>query len=347
MKIAFHSSYLGFRGTEVALMDYAWGNREILKNESFFLLPWREEAGRHPVLATMQAVAPVRLYRSPDEREAILRDEGADFFYCVKNGFNDGVFSRRVPTGIHAIFRESEFHGDVYAYISDWLSRVMAHGCAAVAPWMVRLAEEVGDLRTREGGPAGGRWVAGEGRRAEVGDPWKELAIPKEATVIGRHGGDDSFDIPWVQTAVIETARNRPNIWFLFLNTRPFEGAAGLPNIRFLPATADSVRKRRFLNTCDAMIHGRRRGETLGMACLEFASLGKPVLTFTGSPELAHLDILGSSALPYQNRAELNALLQSPDRWPDAGGWKSRFEDYQPETAMRRFQEVFLQKGDS
>jgi len=305
-------------------MDYAWGNREILKNESFFLLPWREEAGRHPVLATMQAVAPVRLYRSPDEREAILREEGADFFYCVKNGFNDGVFSRRVPTGIHAIFRESEFHGDVYAYISDWLSRVMAHGCAAVAPWMVRLADDSGDMRTE----AGGRWP--------------EVAIPKEATVFGRHGGDDSFDIPWVQKTVVETAKKNPDIWFLFLNTREFAGAASLPNIRFLPATADSVRKRRFLNTCDAMIHGRRRGETLGMACLEFASLGKPVLTFTGSPELAHLDILGSSALPYQNRAELNALLQSPDRWPDAGGWKSRFEDYQPETAMRRFQEVFL-----
>ena len=155
MRVAFHSSYLGYRGTEVALMDYAWGNREVLKNESLFLLPWREEASRHPVLAAMEAIAPVRLYRDPEEREAILREEGADFFYCVKNGFNDGVFSRRVPTGIHAIFRESEFHGDVYAYISDWLSRVMAYGHAAVAPWMVRLAEGIGDLRAEAGIPPG------------------------------------------------------------------------------------------------------------------------------------------------------------------------------------------------
>lgn len=42
MKIAFHSSYLGYRGTEVAMMDYARGNQELLGNQSFFLMPWRE-----------------------------------------------------------------------------------------------------------------------------------------------------------------------------------------------------------------------------------------------------------------------------------------------------------------
>lgn len=326
-------------------MDYAWGNRVILNNESFFLLPWREEAASHPVVAVMQGVAPVRFYRSPDEREGILREEKADFFYCVKNGFNDSVFSRRVPTGIHAIFRESEFHGDVYAYISGWLSQVMSYGQAAVVPWMVRLPEDNGDFRTspreltadtrRQGSEVGGP-------KSVSGDLWSELEIPKEATVYGRHGGDDSFDIPWVQAAVVAAARNNPNIWFLFLNTRPFEGAAGLPNIRFLPATADPVRKRRFLNTCDAMIHGRQRGETLGMACLEFASLGKPVLTFTGSPELAHLDILGPSAFPYENPEQLKILLRAPDRWSGVEAPKRRFEEYQPEVAMRKFEEVFL-----
>jgi hypothetical protein len=327
MKIAFHSSYLGFRGTEVALMDYALGNRAILNNESFFLLPWREDAEQHPVVGKMREIAALRFYRSADEREGILREEGADFFYCVKNGFNDGVFSRRVPTGIHAIFRESEFHGDVYAYISDWLSQVMAYGRAAVAPWMVRLAEEPGELRA-------------------------ELDIPNEATVYGRHGGDDSFDIPWVQKVVVEAAKNSPNIWFLFLNTRPFGGAAELPNIRFLPATADPDRKRRFLNTCDAMIHGRQRGETLGMACLEFASVGRPVLTYADSPEQAHLEILGDSAVRYGNAHELRKLLQHPAsviRHPTFGGQRAedgestgKFKEYQPEAAMRKFEEVFL-----
>ena len=54
MKVAFHSGYLGFRGTEVALVDYARGNREILGGESLILLPWRTEADSHPVLQQMR-----------------------------------------------------------------------------------------------------------------------------------------------------------------------------------------------------------------------------------------------------------------------------------------------------
>lgn len=350
MRVAFHSGYLGFRGTEVALMDYAWGNRAMLGNESLFLLPWREGAEAHPVTAAMGKIAPVRFYRNEDEREVILREEKTDFFYCVKNGFNDGVYSRRVPTGVHAIFRESEFHGDVYAYVSPWLAEVMAYGQTPWVPHMVRLAEEVGDLRGRDVGQTGGRWSVAGDRRAEDGDSWSELGIPTEAAVFGRHGGDDSFDIPWVQATVVETARNHPGIWFLFLNTREFAGAAGLPNIRFLPATADPVRKKRFLNTCDAMLHGRQRGETFGLSCLEFAMLGKPVLTYADSPERAHLEILGEAAVRYRNAQDLRKFLEDRSRWLVAGGRRAedggpmgKFKDYQPEAVMRKFEQVFLQ----
>ena len=335
MKIAFHSSYLGYRGTEIALMDYAGGARDVLGHEPFFLMPWRERAAQHPVASRMREIAPLRFYRSQEERESILRNEQADFLYCIKNGFNDGVFSRRVPTGIHAIFRESEFHGDVYAYVSPWLSDVMAYGKAPWVPHMVRLADERRDLRTEDGG----RWTVD-------GDRWSEVKIPKGATVFGRHGGDDSFDIPWVQQAVVEIAKNNPGICFLFLNTREFAGAVGLPNIHFLPATADPILKRRFLNTCDAMLHGRERGETFGLSCLEFAMLGKPVLTYAGSPERAHLDILGEVAVRYQNAQELRRLLRHPASvirpQATARGQTEMFTQYQPEAVMQKFEQVFL-----
>ena len=335
MRVAFHSSYLGYRGTEIALMDYALGNREILGNESFFLMPWREGAENHPVSERMRGVAPVHFYKSREEREAILREEKADFFYCIKNGFNDGAFSRKVPTGIHAIFRESEFHGDVYAYVSPWLSEVMAYGQAPWVPHIVRLAEEPRGLRD-------------------------EIGIPEGATVFGRHGGDDSFDIPWVQQAVVETAQRNPGVWFLFLNTREFHGAGGLSNIRFLPPTADPAAKKRFLNTCDAMLHGRKRGETFGLSCLEFAMLGKPVLTYGGSPERAHLQILGDSAVPYENQQQLKNLLEDHGRWSETSGRRfeaeahrrlcspearttPQFQDYQPEAVMKRFASAFLE----
>jgi hypothetical protein len=49
MKVMFHSGCLGYRGTEIALMDYAWGNQKILRNESLFLMPWKEGGEEHPV----------------------------------------------------------------------------------------------------------------------------------------------------------------------------------------------------------------------------------------------------------------------------------------------------------
>lgn len=314
MKIAFHSSYLGFRGTEVALMDYAKGNQEILGNESLFLMPWREGGDQHPVAERMRGIASLRFYRTAEEREGILKEEKADLFFCIKNGFNDGVFSRKVSTGIQAIFRESEFHGDAYAYISQWLSDVMTYGKAPVAPWMIRLDENQENLRT-------------------------ELGISPEVCVLGRYGGDDSFDIPWVQQVVVETARKNSDISFVFMNTREFPRTGGVSNIRFLPATSDPFRKRAFINTCDAMIHGRMRGETLGLACLEFASTGRKVLTYSGSPELAHLGILGEAGLLYTNERELRELLKRPS---DSFRHRQNFEHFSPEPVMRQFQRVFL-----
>ena len=314
MKIAFHSSYLGYRGTEVALIDYAWGNRAVLNNESFFLMPWRELGEEHPVAKKMRDIALLRFYRTSEERERILAEERADLFFCIKNGFNDGVFSRNVYTGIQAIFRESEFHGDVYAYISQWLSDVMTYGKAPVAPWMIRLDENQENLRT-------------------------ELGISPEVCVFGRYGGDDSFDIPWVQQVLVETARKNSDIYFVFMNTREFPRTGGVSNIRFLPATSDPIRKRAFINTCDAMIHGRHRGETLGLACLEFASTGRKVLTYSGSPELAHLGILGEAGLPYADERELRELLKRPANCFRHG---QNFAHFSPEPVMRQFQKVFL-----
>lgn len=95
----------------------------------------------------------------------------------------------------------------------------------------------------------------------------KELHIPKNAIVFGRHGGNDTFDMDFVKQAVIKTVMNK-NIWFLFLNTDPFFSHK---RIIYLPATADLKYKTKFINTCDAMIHGRYHGETFGLACGEFS----------------------------------------------------------------------------
>jgi len=57
----------------------------------------------------------------------------------------------------------------------------------------------------------------------------------------------------------------------------------------------DQGEKARFFATCDIMLHARLHGETFGLAVGEFAVLGKPVITFAGSRERAHLEMLEGS----------------------------------------------------
>jgi hypothetical protein len=75
------------------------------------------------------------------------------------------------------------------------------------------------------------------------------------------------------------------------------------------------------------------------------------VLTFAGSPERAHIDILGDSAVPYASACELKEILRNPAsivRNPcngAAGGDKrldSRFGGFYPEAVMMKFHKVFL-----
>ena len=175
----------------------------------------------------------------------------------IKAGRYDGFWVPGVFNAVHAMFPTGEFHGDAFAFVSPWVSRVMTGRLDSFVPhWVPRL-----DF--------------GQSLRPSLG-------IPEGARVFGRHGAKDTFNIPFVQRAVVQHARRCSGDHFLFLNTEPIPGSAYLPNIHYLPATYDATEKAAFLASCDAMLHARWHGETFGLAVAEFAVLGKPVLTFEG-----------------------------------------------------------------
>ncbi len=104
---------------------------------------------------------------------------------------------------------------------------------------------------------------------ASVQDLRVQLGLSKTTTVVCRSGGKGTFDLPFVQDAVVKLANNYTSdqLVFLFLNTDKFVGADH-PNIRFLPTIIDNEeRKESFLKTCDALLHGRSSGETFGWCC--------------------------------------------------------------------------------
>jgi len=316
MKVAFHSRLLTERGSEGAMLDYARLNRSVLGNESVLCLPDQPEFVGNSLLQKWREEFPVILYRDKTDLGARLRREKVETIYLTKPGPDDDFLVPGLRNCVHAQFLCDEFHGDAYAYLSSWMSRVMTGREDSFVPFFVPRFVSERDLRGK-------------------------LGISKGAKVFGRHGGRDTFNIPFARRSVIEHAQNFTGDHFLFLNTEPIRGTERLPNVHYLPATVVPVEKGEFLATCDAMLHARLHGETFGLAVGEFAVLGKPVITFLESRERAHIEMLGKQALLYRHAGELAGILKEFCPHKTHGTEYEIFAD--PKVVMELFQKKFLE----
>lgn len=318
LTIAFHSNQLSLRGTEVALYDYAAGAESVLGHRAFIVYDARQRANDEQAMAKFRARFQLVPYQDRSELDGLLQRHGADLLYAIKAGKNDGLFSRRVPTMVHAVFPTAprQMHGASYAFISEWLSQGCSAGRIPAVPHIVALPPEDGDLR-------------------------EELGIPAHAKVLGCHGGAHSFDVPAAIEAVRRVLGVRKDTWFVFLNIEPF---VEHPRALFLPGTSDLLRKTRFINSCDAMLHARLQGESFGLACGEFSIRNKPVLTYARSKHRHHLDVLGDAGWPYADADELVRRIEALDPAAiRAGSWDRYTPLYNPERVMGLFDEHLIQ----
>jgi hypothetical protein len=87
------------------------------------------------------------------------------------------------------------------------------------------------------------------------------------------------------------------------------------------------------------MIHARHQGETFGLACGEFALSMKPIISFIGSRERAHLDILGNKVIGYSDKQSLHTILVNFK--PDIYSMKNNgYLEYTPEFVMKMFSKL-------
>lgn len=315
MKVAFHSQFLTERGSEGAMLDYARLNRSVLGNESLICLPHKPDLAGHPILKKWQEEFVVMFYTSKNELGRKLAHENVEVVYLTKPGPWDGFLVPGLKNCVHAQFLYDEFHGDAYVYLSPWMSNVMTGRKSSFVPFFVPRLQSPYNLRPK-------------------------LGIPHHAKVFGRHGGWDTFNIPFVHEAVRRHAQMHPEDHFVFLNTKPLRGTGKMKNIHYLPATVEPGEKAAFLGTCDAMLHARWHGETFGMAVGEFAILGKPVLTYAGSREQAHLEMLGSEALRYHDGTGLRKILS---QFQKTATGRTLYHDFgEPRRVMEFFREKFL-----
>ena len=182
-----------------------------------------------------------------------------------------------------------------------------------------------------------------------LADPVRDMrmrerhGIPAHAAVFGRYGGAGQFDISYVRMAVAQTVLQRPDAWFVFVNTMPFFQH---PRVLFLPPIIDTAAKLEYIDGCDAMIWGRSDGETFGLSIAEFSVRCKPVFATRSPVDNAHLDMLGDRALYYDESTVARMLLefQPAPRMPDGRSWNA-YEQYTAERVMPVFAQVFLQNA--
>lgn len=324
--VLFHSSTLTVRGTEVAIFDYAQFNEEILGNQSVVAFPAdgvESDAMKEKFIQRFRTL----IYKSQAELDAFAADTEASTCYLIKTSGNDGVHVGGVRNVVHTVFKNCDPHGDVYAYISEWLSDAASGGRYDFVPHIIRVPHNKSDTM-----------------RADLG-------IPETAHVYGMIGGIDSFKSMLATNVILDTISRDKTKYFVFVKTRLPEWfpwtrariakALGTGRLVYIDEISDFESKERFINSCDAMIHARRRGETFGIALGEFSVRGKPVIVQfrARAKDRCHYQILGDTAHYFRTRKELRILLsQDPSTLPPS----DRYLQFAPEHVMRKFEQIFL-----
>lgn len=337
------------RGTAVAVYDYAHFNEELLGNRSCLFA--QEENRGDPSLERFVERFDVQYYRTEaDLCEMLEANEVQLCYHLIPGRKAHGQPDFKCPEGCrvvyHCVFSTADPAGDVYASISRYLNDTNGTSFPVV-PHMIHLPEHDRDMR-------------------------EELGIPADATVFGRHGGSCRFNVHFAYNLIREIVEQNPKIYFLFLNTDRF--CEPHPQIIHLPVCYDLDEKVRFINTCDAMLHARKGGETFGIAVGEFSIKNKPVITFyppqrgldcmkyrihqgfnsatktaqrlPPHPACEHINILGEKALTFYTKRQLCNLLVGFDReWAKQQNWDQYSENYSPAPVMRQFDRVFIQSA--
>ena len=335
--IAFHVNHFSLRGSEVAVYDYAHYNEEILHNKSFIVVhnKFRDKKDYRGVNVHNEGIYKkfntrftILEYSNISNLQQLLIDNKTTIFYNLKSGENDNFIIPGVKNVNHCVFTydKNHVHGDVYIPISPAIVDPTIRSCTPHVPHIVNVPNVNGDLR-------------------------EFLNIPKNAIVFGRHGGEESFNIPFVHEVVQQVAENNDNIYFLFLNTQLFCNPR--KNIIFIRGLSEVADKTRFINTCDAMLHARKEGESFGIAIAEFSVLKKPVITWKRTQEIKvdvehthHIDVLGQTGIYYSNRNDLlNILTNFTPTNNDSLDCYSKI--YSPQVVMNLFNKYIIQQTNS
>jgi glycosyltransferase involved in cell wall biosynthesis len=330
--ILFHDNLFTVSGTTRALLDYAHANEKYLNNKSFLAFNKKADSSFESIWGNIQfktaledsflAVEkkfPTTLCQNSENLENYIKENNIDYIYSIRSGEPGGFISSKAKNLIHAVFPQhpNNKHGDRYAFVSKWLSEHCSNGFIPFVPHIVNENKfDLNDLKINFR---------------------NRYNIPLSAKVFGRIGSFYEFNLDFVYNAIKKALDKDPNLYFIFCNTAGFYKH---PRILYFTPITDLKEKYSFIAAADAMIHGRRRGETFGIAIAEYSSCNKPILTWDSPNERAHIDMLGNLGVYYNNENDLEKLFLNYkiDQNIDYNAYKK----YTPEKVIKKFEEVFL-----
>lgn len=320
MNVAFYIDEMNFRGIANSTYDYALQNKLLLKNNSIIFYNKQNQSNKIEVIKKFKKkfkTFGINQFSEIDEFKNRLKIE---YLYTQKSGNKDDWISKNIKTLVHCVYPQkiNEIHGHKYAYISEWLSQNFSNKKIPYVPYIVKTKETKKNLK-------------------------KKLKIKKDSIIFGCHGGESSFDMKFARSALINIVKKRKNIYFIFLNIEKF---CNHGQIKFLKGTSDEFIKKKFINTCDAMIYGRSLGESFGLACGEFVTANKQVISYKFNRHRSHkFNISNEHFQEYGSYQDLCKLILNFKKRKIKSITKSKYKKYNAKEVMKIFKKVYYENN--
>ncbi len=327
--VAFLVRNFSERGIELSVYKYALYNQEILKNKSVIICFNKTITDKGKKFDNVSRTLfedkfKVFEIKYIEEITEIITRENISFSYVQSHGFfrdfykfeNKKIWKNCQNTYHYCFGPMIRQASDVRCVIGNHLNKKYKKNLD-VLPLIVDHHINYGDLR-------------------------ESLNINKEEFVVGRYGGESTFDIEFVKETIRCILEKRKNITFIFINTKKF---INHKKVIFLPKTISLKEKSKFIDTCDVMLHARKDGETFGLAIAEFSSANKPIITYALSKDKEHLILLGKKAILYNSPKDLFDILYNLKRDEIANLNWDCYSKYRPEIVIREFEKICLSKN--
>jgi len=317
-RILFHTNQIDVRGTCNALFYYALYNQTILNNKSYIITQNQNQYKSDEIaVAHFKKNFDILYYNDLKSLESYIDSLGIDIVYYISYGKrSDTILSTKVKNVIHCVFDMSEPFGDVYAGVSKALASKFNK--TLYVPHMIGLFPLFENNNLRD-----------------------FYNIPTDATVFGRHGGTDTFNIPFCMDTIVNIVTKFDKIFFLLVNTHPFYSHKQIIHIEKIVEDYD---KRQFINTCDAHIECGTLGHSFGISIGEFSVFNKPCICFDDGTlwNRSHIDILKDKGLYYKDSESFYNTITTFDKNIWALKDNNAYREYNPHDVMQTFKKVFI-----